>query len=55
MALAGCCSSIADMGHQLYSDEKGAEVFFSLSAGFPQDTYFICMPVTCRTAQSFKI
>jgi hypothetical protein len=55
MALAGCCSFIPDMGHQLYPYEKRAAILFSLSAGFPQNTYFIFMPFACRTAQSSKI
>jgi hypothetical protein len=54
LALAGSRSSIHDMGYQLYSDEKGAEVFFTLSAGFPQNTYFISMPLTSVAAQSSK-
>jgi hypothetical protein len=35
MALAGCCPSIADLGDQLHTYEKGAAIFFNLSDGFP--------------------
>lgn len=44
MALDGSRASIPDMGNQLYSYEKRAAVIFSLSAGFPPDSYLINLP-----------
>jgi hypothetical protein len=55
MALAGCSSFIHNMGHQLYSDEKGAAVIFSVSAGFPQNIDCILMSVACGIAHYLKV
>ena len=55
MALAGCSPSVHDMGNQLYFNEKGIKVLFSLSTGFDQDTYFFFVPVTIRAAKSVKV
>jgi hypothetical protein len=55
MALARCCPFISHLGNQLYFNEKGIKVLFTLSAGFPENSYLLFVPSSGCASEHFKI